>query len=75
MPRAAPAASVTVLAAATLRSAVDAAAALYRTKYGTGVTLAYGPSPAFVKQFENGAPADIFISAEQDWMDAASDAG
>jgi molybdate transport system substrate-binding protein len=60
---------VLVFAAVTLRPALDAIVAAYRTRQGGDVTLAYGPSPALAKQIENGAPADIFISADPLWMD------
>lgn len=60
---------VLVFAAATLKPALDAIVSAYRNKQGAEVTLAYGPSPALAKQIENGAPADIFISADPIWMD------
>jgi molybdate transport system substrate-binding protein len=59
---------VLVFAAATLKPALDPIAADWRAK-GNEVTVAYGPSPALAKQIENGAPADLFISADPDWMD------
>src|SRR5262249_35321139 len=31
--------------------------------------IAYGASSALARQIENGAPADLFISADLDWMD------
>ena len=31
--------------------------------------VSYGASSALARQIENGAPADIFISADIDWMD------
>jgi len=36
---------------------------------GSGVRVSYGASSALAKQIENGAPADVFISADLDWMD------
>ncbi|MBS0521908.1 MAG: molybdate ABC transporter substrate-binding protein [Proteobacteria bacterium] len=59
---------VLVFAAATLKPALDAVVAAYRTKEGAEVTVAYGPTPALAKQIENGAPADLFLSADPDWM-------
>ena len=61
--------AVLVFAAATLKSALDAIVSAYRTKEGGEVTVAYGPTPALAKQIENGAPADIFLSADPLWMD------
>jgi molybdate transport system substrate-binding protein len=60
---------VLVFAAATLKPALDAIVAVYRTRQGGDVTIAYGPSPTLAKQIENGAPADLFISADPTWMD------
>jgi molybdate transport system substrate-binding protein len=57
---------VRVLAAVTLKPALDAVAA----KYGDGkVVPVYGPSPMLAKQIEDGVPADIFFSADKIWMD------
>jgi molybdate transport system substrate-binding protein len=55
----------TIFAAASLKNALDEAAALYREK----PVVSYGASSALAKQIENGAPADVFISADLDWMD------
>jgi molybdate transport system substrate-binding protein len=41
----------------------------YRAKAGSEVTVAYGPTPTLAKQIENGAPADIFLSADPLSMD------
>ncbi|HKM68982.1 MAG TPA: molybdate ABC transporter substrate-binding protein, partial [Stellaceae bacterium] len=57
---------VRVLAAVTLKPALDAIAEQYR---GAEVLLVYGPSPTLAKQIENGVPADIFFSADTFWMD------
>ena len=56
---------VVVFAAASLKNALDEAAAGYQAR----PVIAYGASSALAKQIENGAPADIFISADLDWMD------
>jgi molybdate transport system substrate-binding protein len=60
---------VLVFAAATLKPALDAIVASFRARQGGDVTIAYGPSPTLAKQIENGAPADLFISADPLWMD------
>ncbi len=66
---------VTVFAAASLKEAVDAVAADWQAKGGETVTVSYGGSNALARQIIEGAPADIFISASEDWMDAVADAG
>ncbi len=65
--------AVLVFAAATLKPALDPIVAAYRAKSGDDITIAYGPSPALAKQIENGAPADLFISADSLWMDYLAD--
>jgi molybdate transport system substrate-binding protein len=55
----------TVLAAASLKEALDEVASSYPIK----PVIAYGASSALARQIESGAPADIFISADLDWMD------
>jgi len=60
---------VLIFAAATLKPALDPIVSAYRAKEGGEVTIAYGPTPALAKQIENGAPADIFLSADPIWMD------
>jgi molybdate transport system substrate-binding protein len=60
---------ITVFAAASLKNALDAAAKIYEAKTGDKVVVSYTASPALAKQIEQGAPADIFFSADLDWMD------
>jgi molybdate transport system substrate-binding protein len=60
---------VTVFAAASLKNALDDITAAWRQETGTDVTISYAASSALAKQIESGAPADIFISADLDWMD------
>lgn len=66
---------VMVFAAATLKGALDPVVEAARASLHLPITIAYGPSPALVKQLENGAPADIFFSADSDWMDDAAGRG
>jgi len=61
-----------VFAAASLNSALDDADARYLHDAGHKVVVSYGASSTLAKQIENGAPADIFISADLDWMDYAA---
>jgi molybdate transport system substrate-binding protein len=66
---AAQAADITVFAAASLKNALDDAAKKYEAKTGDKVVISYAASSALAKQIEQGAPADIFFSADLDWMD------
>jgi molybdate transport system substrate-binding protein len=58
-----------VFAAASLKNALDDAIAAYGAETGTKVTASYAASSALAKQIEQGAPAQLFISADLDWMD------
>jgi len=58
-----------VFAAASLQTALDAVAADWRKDTGKAVSISYGASPALARQVEQGAPADVFVSADLDWMD------
>ena len=60
---------VTVFAAASLKNALDAANAAWKAEKGGEVTASYAASSALAKQVEEGAPADLFISADLAWMD------
>lgn len=59
-----------VFAAASLKEALDAAAdAFARERGGPRPVLSYAASSALARQIEQGAPADLFVSADRDWMD------
>ena len=58
-----------VFGAASLKGALDDANVRYQRVTGRQVVASYGGSDTMAKQIENGAPADIFISADVDWMD------
>ncbi|WP_377809436.1 molybdate ABC transporter substrate-binding protein [Azospirillum sp. A29] len=60
---------VLVLAAASTKNAVEKLASQFKAKTGATVTSSFAASSALAKQIENGAPADIFISADLGWMD------
>jgi molybdate transport system substrate-binding protein len=60
---------LTVFAAASLKNALDDADDVYTAKSSVKVVVSYAASSALAKQIEQGAPADIFISADTDWMD------
>jgi molybdate transport system substrate-binding protein len=61
--------SVTVFAAASMKNALDDVNAAYTRKSGIKIVASYAASSALAKQIEQGAPADIFVSADLDWMD------
>jgi molybdate transport system substrate-binding protein len=63
------AADVTIFAAASLKEAMDDQAKQFEAGTGNKVVVSYGASNALAKQIEAAAPADIFISADLDWMD------
>ena len=69
------AAEVTVFAAASLKTALDDIAAAWQAETGHSATISYGGSPALAKQIIAAAPADVFLSASPEWMDAVQDAG
>jgi molybdate transport system substrate-binding protein len=58
-----------VFAAASLKNALDDVAAQWQRESGKKVVISYAASNTLIKQIEQGAPADIFISADLDWMD------
>jgi molybdate transport system substrate-binding protein len=61
--------SVLVFAAASLQTAIDELSPAITKATGVTVKASYAASSALAKQIENGAPADIFMSADLDWMD------
>jgi molybdate transport system substrate-binding protein len=60
---------ITVFAAASLRNALDAANAAFIMHTGVSVNASYAASSALAKQIGEGAPADVFFSADTQWMD------
>ncbi len=62
-------ADLTVFAAASLKEALDGQVARFETATGSKVVVAYAGSNALAKQVEAGAPADVFLSADVDWLD------
>jgi molybdate transport system substrate-binding protein len=63
------AADLTVFAAASLKNALDAVTTEFQQQTGKQVAVSYAASSALARQIEQGAPADLFISADLDWMD------
>jgi molybdate transport system substrate-binding protein len=64
--------TVTVFAAASMKNALDDINATFTKSTGIKVTASYAASSALMKQIEQGAPADVFASADLDWMDYGS---
>lgn len=62
-----------VFAAASMKDAVEAVARAYREQTGFPVVVSVASSGALARQIEAGAPADIFIAANPDWMDYLED--
>lgn len=74
LPRLGHAADVTVFAASSLKTALDVIAAEWERETGNHVAISYDSSAKLAKQIEQGAPADLFISASTQWMDALAEA-
>ncbi len=64
--------TITVFAAASMKNALDDINAAFLKATGTKVVTSYAASSALARQIEQGAPADIFASADLDWMDYAA---
>ena len=61
--------TVSVFAAASLQTALDEAGARYEAETGTAVRVTYAGSATLARQISEGAPADLFVSANVQWMD------
>jgi molybdate transport system substrate-binding protein len=66
---AAPADSVTVFAAASLTNVLQELGAEYTKQTGTKVGFSFAATSMLARQIESGAHADVFFSADQEWMD------
>lgn len=64
---------VTVFAAASTTNAVNEIGELFKAKTGNGIKPSYASSSTLAKQVEQGAPAQIFISADLQWADYLSE--
>ncbi|HZZ94065.1 MAG TPA: molybdate ABC transporter substrate-binding protein [Usitatibacter sp.] len=60
--------AITVFAAASLKEALDAAVQPYEAASGHRVVVSYAGSNVLARQIVAGAPAALFISADEDWM-------
>ncbi len=61
--------TITVFAAASMKNALDDVDNSFTKQSGIKVVASYAASSALMKQIEQGAPADVFLSADVDWMD------
>ena len=64
---------LTVFAAASLQESLDAVAKSWEAHGGQHVVLSYAASSVLARQIEQGAQADVFVSADIDWMDYLQD--
>src|SRR6516162_5353581 len=69
VPASAQAEKLIVFAAASLKDALDEVNATYQREKGQETAASYAASSTLAKQIEAAAPADVFISADLDWMD------
>ncbi|WP_102106707.1 molybdate ABC transporter substrate-binding protein [Oceaniglobus roseus] len=68
-------ADVTVFAAASLKTALDRIAADFTAAEGIDTTISFAGSSTLARQIEQGAPADVFLSANTAWMDELEEKG
>ena len=61
-----------VFAAASIKNALNDVDAAFTAKTGVEIIASYAASSTLAKQIEHGAPADVFVSADTDWMDYAA---
>lgn len=60
---------LTVFAAASLTDVLQPIGSAFTARTGQPVRFSFAASSVLARQIESGAPADVFISADQDWMD------
>jgi len=66
---------ITVFATASATNAIQDLAVLYEKEKGVKVVTSFAAASALAKQIEQGAPADVFVSADLKWMDYLDDKG
>lgn len=66
---------LTVFAAASLKNAFDEIGAAFAEETGIEVVFSYAGTSALARQIEQGAPADVFVSANVDWVDYLTERG
>ncbi|OUD10321.1 molybdate ABC transporter substrate-binding protein [Marivivens niveibacter] len=65
--------NIVAFAAASLKTALDDIVAEWNASHDDVVIVSYAGSGALAQQIRQGAPADVFISANMQWMNATSD--
>ncbi|MBO6676328.1 MAG: molybdate ABC transporter substrate-binding protein [Rhizobiales bacterium] len=66
---------LTVFAAASLKNAFDAIGEAFTRETGVEVVFSYAGTSVLARQIEQGAPADVFVSAHSIWMDYLDERG
>ena len=66
---------VTVFAAASLKTALDEISTEYEAATGQDIAMSFAGSSVLARQIQQGAPADLFISANEAWMDVLAKDG
>ena len=66
---------IDVFAAASMKPALDAIALQYARETWQALRLSYAASSVLARQIDQGAPADVIVSASTDWMRYVHDAG
>jgi molybdate transport system substrate-binding protein len=60
--------TLTVFAAASVKNALDRIAKGHEARSGDRIVVSYAASSALARQIDQGAPADVFVSADREWM-------
>lgn len=68
-------ADITLYAAVSLRDALDELTRAYEKQGRGSAAVSYAATPALARRIEQGAPADLFIAADRDWMDYLAQRG
>lgn len=66
---------ITIFAAASLKTALDDIATQWQQSHDDRLVISYAGTAQLAKQIQQGAPADLFISASSQWMDAVAQSG
>ena len=75
LPAAAQGDRVLVFAAASLKNAMDDVASAYEASHDTDLRVSYAGSSTLARQIEQGAPAGVYVSANEAWMDRLEERG
>lgn len=67
--------AITVFAASSLKTALDQVASDWAAESGNEASVSYDGSAKLARQIEQGAPADVFVSAAESWMDVLEEGG